>query len=87
MRYHRVNLEKVIYRDTSGGFKKSKVSFCETSGGFKENLGHFGGIFFFVTWFQAPKIAVFWPKFTISGVSCQTSLAAIDNQTSSNQNR
>ena len=26
-------------------------------------------VFFFVTWFQASKTAIFSPKFTISGVS------------------
>ena len=37
--------------------------------GFKLIFWDLGGIFFFVTWFQGPKKAVFWPKFTISRVS------------------
>ena len=67
--------------------KWKPVSFCETKSGFKLknfhiwwNLNWFHRfivilvVFFFVTWFQGPKISYFWLKITISGVSSLVNL-------------
>ena len=51
------------------GFNKSKVSFFSNQSGVTFYFLSFLVVFFFSAWFQRRKIAVFWPKFTISRVS------------------
>ena len=67
------NLNFGSFCETKSGFNFFAGSFFETKSGFKLYFGSLGGFFFFCAKYQNLKIAVFWPKFTISRVSNKTS--------------
>ena len=58
----------VTFRETKVVSRFDLVTFFETKV-VSSRLCQILVVFFFVTWFQAPKTAVFWPKFTIRKVS------------------
>ena len=58
----------VSFRETKVVSRFDLVTFFETKV-VSSRLFQIWVLFFFVTWFQAPKTAVFWPKFTIRMVS------------------
>ena len=62
-------LKKVILSWNQKWFHQIESQFFWNHFGFTRYFQLLGGIFFFLTWFQRRKIAVFWPKFTISKVS------------------
>ena len=61
------NLNFGSFCETKSGFNFFAGSFFETKSGFKLYFGSLVGFFFEI--YQELKIAVFWPKFTITGVS------------------
>ena len=61
-------MKKVILSWYLKWFQDIESQFLWNLWWFHGKLWSFWWYFFFVTWFQAPKTAVFWPKFTISGV-------------------
>ena len=72
IRILRANLNFGSFCETKSGFNFFAGSFFETKSGFKLYFASLGG-FFFCAKYQDLKIAVFWPKFTISRVSNKTS--------------
>ena len=58
----------VTFRETKVVSRFDLVTFFETKV-VSSRLCQILVVFFFVTWFEAPKTAVFWPKFTIRKVS------------------
>ena len=74
----KINVDKVAVFEKSqfswnqSGFKIRFSQFLWNQSGFKLTFDRFRWYFFFVTWFQVPKTAVFWPKITICWVSYYT---------------